>query len=55
MQIKTKSLSSAELDKIEAEWSDSMAVCSLLGHIRYLQDAIILLVGDPNDPEKEDG
>lgn len=51
MSIPAKSLSSYELAKIEQEWSDSNAVCSLLGHINYLTDAIVLLVGQKEDDE----
>jgi hypothetical protein len=50
--ILSKSLSSEELSKIEAEWGDSQTVCSLLGHINYLTDTILDLV-NPEDPEKK--
>lgn len=46
MIIKSKSLSSEELSKIEDEWSDSKVVCELLSHISYLTDTIISLVGE---------
>jgi len=39
--IKAKALSADELGKIEDEWNDSTVVKQLLGHIRYLTDAII--------------
>ncbi len=39
--IKSKQLSADELGKIEDEWDDSTVVKNLLGHIRYLTDALI--------------
>ena len=54
MAIKSKSLSSAELSEIEDEWNDSTVVKKLLGHIRYLTDALIRLTGDKVAEEEED-
>jgi len=46
VNIQSEALSSEELAKIEDEWSDSTVVKSLLGHIRYLTDAIIRQQGE---------
>lgn len=44
--IKAKQLSADELGVIEDEWDDSTTVKSLLGHIRYLTDALIRQRGE---------
>lgn len=44
--IKSNQLSADELALIEEEWIDSTTVKELLGHIRYLTDALIRQRGE---------
>lgn len=55
MEIKAHQLSADELAKIEEEWSDSNCVTQLLGHVRYLQDALVAMVGVQKEPAGEEG
>ena len=47
MTIKANQLTAEELAKIEEEWNDSNCVNQLLGHIYYLNDALVALAGNP--------
>jgi len=51
--IKAKQLPADELGVIEDEWSDSTVVKKLLGHIRYLTDAVIRERGKKGEGDGE--